>query len=224
MQNSIPVVTIDGPSGVGKGTLSNALAESLSWHLLDSGAIYRVLAYQALKLQVALDDEGKLTQLATVLPLIFPRADKRRILLSHEDITLAIRNEEVGNTASRIAFLPHVREALLCRQRDFRQNPGLIADGRDMGTVVFPDAQAKIFLDSDLKTRADRRMKELQNRGIYVTFDEILREISERDARDRNRPVSPLKPAQDALVIDSTSLSIPDVFDRALTYIKQKLD
>lgn len=225
MQNSTPVITIDGPSGVGKGTLSKGLAATLGWHLLDSGAIYRVLAYQALKLQVGDNNEQTLTQLATALPIRFYYDDIcTHIWLANEEVTDIIRSEEIGTVASRIAALPSVRVALLQRQRDFRQNPGLIADGRDMGSIVFPNAQAKIFLDASPKIRAERRMKELQNKGIYVTFGEILQEISERDARDRNRPISPLKPAPDALVIDSTSLSIADVFDRALTYIKQKLN
>lgn len=225
MRNSIPVITIDGPSGVGKGTLSLSLAKYLGWHLLDSGAIYRVLAYQALKLHVPLENEPTLTKLACVLPLTFQGSSAgMKVLLAHEDVSNAIRTEEVGNAASKVAALPKVRDALLQKQRDFRQSPGLIADGRDMGSVVFPDAQVKIFLEASPKSRAKRRMKQLQKKGICVKFGEILQEISVRDARDRNRPVSPLKPAPDALVIDSTSLSISDVFEKALTYIKHKLN
>lgn len=225
MQYAIPVITIDGPSGVGKGTLSQLLADYFDWHLLDSGIIYRVLAFQALKLHISLDEADVLSKLALALPLIFITSSREtKIMLANDDVTDAIRTEEVGNAASKVAILPKVREALLQRQRDFCQPPGLIADGRDMGSVVFPEALIKIFLDANLKSRTERRMKQLQKKGIYVKFGEIFQEIAERDARDRNRPISPLKPAADALVIDSSSLSISDVFEKALTYIKQKLN
>lgn len=225
MHHVIPVVTIDGPSGVGKGTLSQLLADYFDWHLLDSGVIYRVLAFQALELHIALDEENVLSKLALALPLAFITSSKEtKIMLANDDITNGVRTEQVGNAASKVAILPKVREALLQRQRDFCQPPGLIADGRDMGSVVFPEAAVKIFLDANLKSRAERRMRQLQTKGICVKFGEIFQEIAERDARDRNRPVSPLKPAADALVIDSSSLSISEVFEKALTYIKQKLN
>lgn len=224
MSNSIPVIAIDGPSGVGKGTLCQALAEHLGWHLLDSGAIYRVLAFAALDSQIALNDEEKLAELAFNLPLKFiTQSDKIIVLLNEQDVSQAIRTEQAGGAASHVAALVNVREALLARQRAFRQAPGLIADGRDMGSVVFPDAPVKIFLDASPESRAERRMKQLQDKGICAKFGEILQEISERDYRDRNRPVAPLRPAVDALVIDSTSLSIPEVFEKALTYSKSKL-
>lgn len=225
MHHVIPVITIDGPSGVGKGTLSQLLADYFDWHLLDSGVIYRVLAFQALELHIALDEENVLSKLALALPLAFITSSKEtKIMLANDDITNGVRTEQVGNAASKVAILPKVREALLQRQRDFCQPPGLIADGRDMGSVVFPEAAVKIFLDANLKSRAERRMRQLQTKGICVKFGEIFQEIAERDARDRNRPVSPLKPAADALVIDSSSLSISEVFEKALTYIKQKLN
>lgn len=225
MHHVIPVITIDGPSGVGKGTLSQLLADYFNWHLLDSGVIYRVLAFQALELHIALDEENVLSKLALALPLAFITSSKEtKIMLANDDITNGVRTEQVGNAASKVAILPKVREALLQRQRDFCQPPGLIADGRDMGSVVFPEAAVKIFLDANLKSRAERRMRQLQTKGICVKFGEIFQEIAERDARDRNRPVSPLKPAADALVIDSSSLSISEVFEKALTYIKQKLN
>lgn len=225
MQYVIPVITIDGPSGVGKGTLSQSLADYFGWHLLDSGAIYRVLALQALKLDVCLDDETVLSKLALALPLTFVTTPTGiNIMLGNEAVTQRIRCEDIGNAASKIAVLSKVREALLQRQRDFKQRPGLIADGRDMGTVVFPEAVAKIFLEASAKLRAERRIKQLQKNGICVKFGEILQEIMERDDRDRNRVISPLRPASDALVIDSTSLSITDVFEKALTYIKQQLN
>lgn len=225
MQESIPVIAIDGPSGVGKGTLCKLLAQHLGWHLLDSGAIYRVLALSALKNQISLEDEQALSNLAVNLPLVFRTSNEEvAILLDNEEVTQAIRTQDIGTVASKVATLNSVRTALLQRQQDYRQAPGLIADGRDMGSVVFPTAPVKIFLDASAEARAERRMKQLQNKGIYVKFGEILQEIIERDDRDRNRPVAPLKPADDALVIDSTSLSITEVFEMALTYIKQKLN
>jgi CMP/dCMP kinase len=225
MQTSIPVIAIDGPSGVGKGTLCQLLAKHLGWHLLDSGAIYRVLALSALNNHIELDDEHALSDLALNLPLVFQTSNTGvAILLDNEDVTQTIRTQDIGTAASKVAALNPVRTALLQRQRDFCQLPGLIADGRDMGSVVFPTAPVKIFLDASAKARAERRMKQLQKKGICVKFGEILQEIIERDDRDRNRAVAPLKPADDALVIDSTSLSITEVFEMALTYIKQKLN
>jgi CMP/dCMP kinase len=224
MNKIVPVVAIDGPSGVGKGTLCQALANHLKWHLLDSGAIYRVLALSALEKNIALDDENQLANLALNLPLTFDSNDiEVKVLLSGVDVTKHIRNEATGGAASKVAVLNKVRVALLQRQRDFRQAPGLIADGRDMGSVVFSDAPVKIFLDASAQSRAERRMKQLQHKQKHVKFAGILQEITERDERDRNRAVAPLKPAVDALIIDTTSLSIQDVFEQSITYINKKL-
>lgn len=224
MKQAIPVVTIDGPSGVGKGTLSLSLANAFGWHLLDSGAIYRVLALSAIKHNVALDDELSLERLALSLPLVFvTETTGVNILLDNENVSTTIRNETVGTAASKVAVLPSVRNALLQRQRDFQLTPGLIADGRDMGTIVFPNAPAKIFLDASPAARAIRRMKQLQEQGKCAKFDKIFSDIVERDERDRNRSVAPLNAAADALVIDSTSLTLAEVFDSAVKHIKNKI-
>ena len=224
MTNNIPVIAVDGPSGVGKGTLCQALANHFNWHLLDSGAIYRVLALSALQQNIALDDTKQLATLALKLPLIFDTSsDNVKILLDGLDVSREIRTEETGGAASKVASINEVRTALLQRQRDFRQLPGLVADGRDMGTVVFTDAPVKIFLDASAHSRAERRMKQLQDKQIHAKFGEILQEITARDERDRNRAVAPLKPAVDALIIDTTSLSIQDVFNQSIMYIKEKL-
>ncbi|MDF7669836.1 (d)CMP kinase [Orbaceae bacterium ESL0721] len=228
MKNSInntPVVTVDGPSGVGKGTLCHALANHLKWHLLDSGAIYRVLALSALQNNIPLESEADLIKLAATLPITFDTSQSEvKPILDGIDVSAKIRTEEVGGAASKIAALSEVRTALLQRQRDFRKAPGLIADGRDMGTIVFSDAPVKIFLDASAKSRAERRMKQLQDKQIYAKFDQIFQEITERDERDRNRTVAPLKPAVDALIIDTTSLSIQDVFNQSINYITAKLN
>ncbi|MGL9774759.1 MAG: (d)CMP kinase [Sodalis sp. (in: enterobacteria)] len=219
-----PVITIDGPSGAGKGTLCKALAETLQWHLLDSGAIYRVLALAALHHQVAIDSEEALVALAAYLDVRFEvEQGQLSVVLEGEDVSQAIRNETVGNSASQIAAFPRVREALLRRQRAFRAAPGLIADGRDMGTVVFPDAPVKIFLDASSDGRAHRRMRQLQEKGFSVNFERLLSEIKERDDRDRNRAVAPLVPAADALVLDSTRLTIDEVIVKALAHARQIL-
>ncbi|MBD1226559.1 (d)CMP kinase [Xenorhabdus griffiniae] len=220
-----PVITVDGPSGAGKGTLCQALAEALDWQLLDSGAIYRVLALAAIHHQVDIQSEDALVPLAANLDVRFvPANGKLRVILEGEDVSNEIRTETVGNTASQAATFPRVREALLRRQRAFRIAPGLIADGRDMGTVVFPDAPVKIFLDASAEERAHRRMLQLQERGFSVNFENLLSEIQERDFRDRNRAVAPLVPAQDALILDSTSMSIEEVIDKALVYAKNALE
>ncbi len=224
MTNNIPVIAVDGPSGVGKGTLCQALANHLNWHLLDSGAIYRVMALSALQQNIALDDTKQLATLALSLPLTFDsNSDDVKVLLDGVDVSREIRTEETGGAASKVASINEVRVALLQRQRDFRQLPGLVADGRDMGTVVFTDAPVKIFLDASAQSRAERRMKQLQDKQIHAKFGEILQEITVRDERDRNRAVAPLKPAVDALIIDTTSLSIQDVFNQSIMYIKEKL-
>ncbi|WP_392562778.1 (d)CMP kinase [Orbus sturtevantii] len=224
MSKSIPIIAVDGPSGVGKGTLCVSLAKYLKWHLLDSGAIYRVLALSALNNHIPLDNEPLLVEHALSLPLEFKTDNMDAdVLLSGTDVSNIIRTQDIGEAASKVAALPQVREALLQRQHNFRTNPGLVADGRDMGTVVFTDAPVKIFLDASPQARAERRMKQLQEKGIYVKFGEILQEIIDRDDRDRNRAVAPLRAASDALVIDSTSLTIEEVFDQVLTFARSKI-
>jgi cytidylate kinase len=200
------------------------MAESLQWHLLDSGAIYRVLALAALHHQVDIDSEEALVPIAAHLDVRFvSQKGEMQVILEGEDVTGEIRTQEVSNTASRVAAFPRVREALLRRQRGFREMPGLIADGRDMGTVVFPDAPVKIFLDAGPEERARRRMLQLQEKGFNVNFDRLLAEIKERDDRDRNRAIAPLVAAGDALVLDSTEMSIDQVIEKALHYAREKL-
>ncbi|MDO4430264.1 MAG: (d)CMP kinase [Lonepinella koalarum] len=218
------VITVDGPSGAGKGTLCYALAEKLGFALLDSGAIYRVTALAALKSAVDLTDEFALEKLATDLDIAFvPQNGEVEIMLNGENVSSQIRTQDVADAASKVAVFPKVRSALLQLQQDFAKHHGLIADGRDMGTVVFPQAQVKLFLDASAEERAKRRYKQLQNKGINGNFDQILTEIKERDFRDRNREIAPLKPADDALVLDSTVLSIEQVIDQALNYIAWKV-
>jgi len=219
-----PVITIDGPSGAGKGTLCKAMAEALQWHLLDSGAIYRVLALAALHHQVDITSEEALVPIAAHLDVRFvSNGGEMEVILEGEDVSSEIRTQDVSNTASKVAAFPRVREALLRRQRGFRELPGLIADGRDMGTVVFPDAPVKIFLDASSEERANRRMLQLQEKGFSVNFERLLSEIKERDDRDRNRAIAPLRPASDALVLDSTSMSIEQVIETSLKYAREKL-
>lgn len=218
------VIAVDGPGGAGKGELTRRLARRFDYALLDSGAIYRVLAYAVRKAGLAFFDEDSVVQEAQVMNLSFePMDDGVHVLLGGEDVTRAIRTEEAGANASKVAALPAVRQALLQRQRDFRKEPGLVADGRDMGTVVFPDAQVKIFLDASAEVRAHRRELQLKAQGKDADFDLILAEIKERDERDRNRAVAPLKPAADALVLDSTALTIEEVEEKALNFIREKL-
>ncbi|WGE34685.1 (d)CMP kinase [Actinobacillus genomosp. 1] len=216
------IITVDGPSGAGKGTLCHALAEKLGFDFLDSGAIYRITALAAVKSGTALDDEDSLAEIGRNLDVKFiPKDGEVNVILNGENVGDQIRTAEAGQNASKVAVFPKVREALLQRQRDFSSDRGLIADGRDMGTVVFPDAQVKLFLDASAEERTKRRVKQLQEKGFNANFDEILAEIKERDYRDRNRAVAPLVPAKDALLLDSTDLSIDEVIEQALNHISQ---
>lgn len=217
------VITVDGPSGAGKGTLCHALADKLGFDFLDSGAIYRILALAAAKHGIDFENELALAELGRKLDVRFvPENNEIQVILDGENVGDQIRTAEAGQNASKIAVYPRVREALLQRQRDFRSTKGLIADGRDMGTVVFPDAEIKFFLDASAEERTKRRVKQLQEKGFNANFDEILAEIKERDFRDRNRSVAPLVPAKDAMILDSTHLSIEEVIQQALDYIAQK--
>ncbi|GAC12873.1 (d)CMP kinase [Aliiglaciecola lipolytica] len=219
-----PVITIDGPSGAGKGTLSALLAKSLGWNFLDSGAIYRVLAIAAIHHQIEPDDEDALLPLASSLDVSFITSEKgSKIILEGEDVTYEIRTEEVGSIASKVASLPRIREALLRRQRAFREEPGLVADGRDMGTVVFPNAEAKIFLTASADERAQRRYNQLKDKGHDVNIARLLSDIKARDERDANRSVAPLVPADDALVLDSTHLNVEQVLEKVKEFVGSKL-
>jgi cytidylate kinase len=211
------VITIDGPSGAGKGTLSQLVAKHLGFHLLDSGALYRLVALSAHKLNADLQDEQAIADIASQLQVKFDVAgNTTQILLCDEDVTDAIRHENVSMSASVVAAYPKVRAALLQRQKDFAQLPGLVADGRDMGTTVFPHAQVKIFLTASAEARAERRYKQLAQKGVVVDMAELVSDIKARDDRDTQRETSPLKPADDAVVLDSTSLSIEQVLKAIL--------
>lgn len=215
------VITIDGPSGSGKGTIAGLLAAHLQWHLLDSGAIYRLLALAAIENAVPLDNEAALEKLAMALDVQFvvDGDNQQRIMLAGADVTDTIRTEAIGATASQIAALPAVRAGLLHRQQDFRQAPGLIADGRDMGTVVFADAPLKVFLTAGAEERARRRYFQLKEQGEAVTLASLLEEIRARDERDTNRSIAPLKPAEDAIILDSTTMTIEQVLERILSEV-----
>ena len=217
------IITVDGPSGAGKGTLCYALAEKLGFDFLDSGAIYRITALDALKKQVNLENEDAVAEVGRNLNVQFvPDNGEVNVILDGENVGDQIRTAEAGQNASKVAAFPKVREALLQRQRNFACEKGLVADGRDMGTIVFPEAQVKLFLDASAEERAKRRYKQLQLKGFNANFEQILGEIKERDYRDRNRAVAPLVPAKDALVLDSTHLSIDEVIRQALGYISSK--
>ena len=225
MQESVPVITIDGPSGAGKGTVARIVAEQLGWHLLDSGAIYRVLAVATQHHHVSLDDEEPLIPMAAHLDVQFEISSQgeSKVILEGENVTDTIRTEDIGALASKVAAFPRVREALLRRQRAFSVTPGLIADGRDMGTVVFSNAPVKVFLTASAEERADRRFNQLKEKGFDVKIGRLLDDIRQRDERDRNREVAPLIPAEGALIIDSTSLSIQEVVNKVLAFANGKL-
>nr|WP_312507848.1 (d)CMP kinase [Pseudomonas luteola] len=224
MMSAAPVITVDGPGGSGKGTIAALLSRRLGWNLLDSGALYRLLAFAARNHGVDLTNEESLKALAAYLDVQFQAGHEhgQRIVLEGEDVTDFIRTEDIGAGASQVAILPAVREALLQRQKAFREAPGLIADGRDMGTVVFPDAELKIFLTASAEERARRRYLQLKKKGESVTLPGLLEEIRERDERDTQRTVAPLKPADDAIVLDSTNLSIEQVLDHILALAAER--
>ncbi len=206
-----PVITIDGPSGTGKGTIAHLLASELGWHILDSGALYRIVAVAALDERVAADDDVGLNRIASVMRVEFSTRFQGSIVLNDTEISDRVRREEAGAMASRVAANPALRAALLQRQHDFRRPPGLVADGRDMGTVVFPDADCKFFLTASAEIRAQRRYNQLKDKEVGVSLPALLRDIQARDERDTTRTVSPLKPAEGALIIDTGPLTIEQV-------------
>jgi len=218
---NVPVLTIDGPSGSGKGTIARRVAEQLGWHLLDSGALYRLVALDARNKGVDLADEASLTALAAELDVEFlvGEAGEERIMLAGVDVSRAVRSEEAGIGASSVAVVPAVREALLERQRAFRRLPGLVADGRDMGTQVFADAALKVFLTASAEERAERRYKQLKDKGIDVSLAAVFRDIVDRDRRDSERSVAPLRPAEDARILDSSGKSIEEVTQTVLDWV-----
>lgn len=214
-----PVITIDGASGTGKGVVGQYLAKELGWHLLDSGALYRVLALAAQKHGVSFENEPALQVLAEHLDVQFKfneSGDPPKILLEGQDVTDVIRTEKMGNAASKVAALPTVRTSLLSRQRAFRESPGLVTDGRDMGTVVFPDADLKIFLTASAEERARRRHAQLKAKGINVNLSDLVLELSERDKRDQERAVAPLRAAADAICINTDHMSIEQVVENIM--------
>lgn len=220
MTETIPVITVDGPSGVGKGTISHLLAKKFGWHFLDSGALYRLTALAAARRGVVLEDEPAVAEVARALDVAFVPSDSNdvKVVLDNQDVTDEIRTEQAGNNASKVAALPAVREALLQRQRDFARAPGLVADGRDMGTTVFQSAGHKFFLTASAGVRAERRYKQLKEKGLDANLDSLIEEIEQRDQRDRSRSSSPLRPADDAVIVDTSSKSIDEVLAEVLSY------
>jgi cytidylate kinase len=223
-ERSVPVLAIDGPSGAGKGTIARAVAKHLGWHILDSGAIYRAVGYAAQAARLDLSDAPAVARCAATLGLRFeapPGGGDTRVIIDGVDATDAIRTEEAGAAASAIAALPEVRQALVAKQLAFRRPPGLVADGRDMGTVIFPDAPHKVFLTASPAERAQRRYKQLKAKGLHVTLTSLLHEIELRDARDATRAVAPLRAAADAETIDTTGVPIADVVAAVLAIVKK---
>ncbi|MBN7849493.1 (d)CMP kinase [Stenotrophomonas maltophilia] len=212
-----PVLTIDGPSGAGKGTISRIIARRMGWHYLDSGALYRAVGVAASRADIDTSDASALVRCTFDTHVQFvEQGDAMRVMVNGTDATDELRLETTGALASAIAAIPEVRAALKERQRAFRELPGLVADGRDMGTVIFPDAPHKVFLTASAEERAERRHKQLKDKGVSVNFDDLLREIMARDARDAQRTVAPLKPADDAVLIDTTGIGIDDVVARVM--------
>lgn len=220
----VPVIAIDGPSGSGKGTIARRVAAALGFHLLDSGALYRLTALAAERRGIDADDVPAVVRAAREMRVSFGAGDgAEEVWLDGDEVSGELRTEECGRLASRIAALPEVREALKARQRDFREPPGLVADGRDMGTAIFPGADLKIFLTASAEERARRRYNQLKDKGIGVTLAGLARDIAERDRRDTERSVAPLVPAADAIVIDSTSLGIEQVTEKVLGLAAERL-
>lgn len=216
---NIPVITIDGPSATGKGTLAASLAAHLDFHLLDSGSLYRILGVAVARSGLSLDEPEVIAQLARNLDIQFGLHGAGSVALDGEDVSIVIRTDLGSDMASKVGAIPAAREALLNRQLAFRRSPGLVADGRDMGTVVFPDACAKFFLTASTEARAQRRYKQLLDKGIDAIFPALLRELDERDKRDRSRSVSPMQPAGDAIVIDTTELDRSEVMEQVLRWV-----
>lgn len=215
--SAIPVLTIDGPAGVGKGSIASMLADTLGWHLLDSGAIYRVVALAALQRGIDLQDEAAIVALVPQLVIEFKQGD---VWLNGECVSKTIRNEACASASSKIAALPEVRRALLALQRSFCKAPGLIADGRDMGTVVFPNATYKFYLTASAEIRAERRLKQLSEQGLSAKLCDLIQDINARDERDFNRAVAPLKPAETAVLIDTSLLTQTEVFTEVMKHIR----
>jgi len=232
MTNHVPIITLDGPSGSGKGVVANFLSTQYQFHLLDSGALYRLVGIAARRSSVELEnsplDEAVLGEIARSLDVAFTSTnnpeDPLEIMLSGELVAHEVRTDEAGVDASRVASLPAVRDGLFELQRSFRKSPGLVADGRDMGTVIFPEADVKIYLTASAKARAERRYKQLIHKGINVSMRKLFQSIQARDERDMSRAVSPLKPAEDAFVIDSTDMDIEEVLRNVEAIVTEKLD
>jgi cytidylate kinase len=219
----IPVLTLDGPSGVGKGTVASIIAQTLDWHLLDSGAIYRAFAISVRNRHININDINGLLRLTSELDLRFelvPNQQSLNVYLDNVEVSTELRTEKTAELASRLAMIGVLRKSLMIKQRQFKRLPGLVADGRDMGTVVFPDAPFKVFLTAEVEERAKRRLKQLQEKGIAGNISHTLAEVQKRDERDANRQHSPLKPAKDALVIDTTNLTINEVIAKVMALIK----